>query len=122
MASDTFMALFHDHVAASYDKQLIFNDVLEKIGRDYNLDAEKGLITFGGTESFAVQILGTESEISKTWLWIWGNETEGVAPESQRAASELRAYGQSHGVPELAIAEFRTSPEAGGHAVAMIAC
>lgn len=101
-----FVEMFHDHAAASLDKQLALGDMLGE--HEWTFDMDAGRITFTGgrllskkRHTFAVQVLGTESEGTNTWLWAWANERTPPAP-LLHAANRMKAIGAKEGVPELA--------------------
>lgn len=68
---------------------------------DYDLDA--GTLTFsdaGLPKVIAtIQVVGTTSQSSNTWLWSWDNES---LPECVKSRiREVRAFGLEKGVPQL---------------------
>ncbi|MCL1992792.1 MAG: hypothetical protein FWG66_07580 [Spirochaetes bacterium] len=65
--------------AFAVEKQLFFAGMIGK--KDYDVDIGKGEISFGGDLVFPMQILGTFSHESETWLWSWANTKSGL-PES----------------------------------------
>ncbi|MBP7867355.1 MAG: hypothetical protein KA419_15575 [Acidobacteria bacterium] len=120
-----FDELFHDHAAASLDKQLALGDALGT--HEWKFDLDSGRITFTTGRLFsrkrityAVQVLGTESEISNTWLWAWANEQTPVPSSLLHAANRLKVIGDREGIVELA--EPRIDLETcTGHQLAMVA-
>jgi len=94
--------------AAAIQQQDLFNDVVGPDSLEADLDArtlssERGVL--GG-----ISLLGSFSELDRTWLWGWANP--GFGPDAPAVAPTLaiREFGERHG-----IAEFTTdSPDLGG--------
>jgi len=58
--------LITEHGAASWDKKMC---LMELIGENpWSLDVRRGLLMFGGSLTFPVQLLGSEAEAAGTWL------------------------------------------------------
>jgi hypothetical protein len=67
-----------------------------------------------------VQVLGSEANQSKSWVWVWGTQTKRIPDALTTAAERLRAIGEKERVREL------TSPrvaltEADGETIALVA-
>src|SRR5512138_1679629 len=94
--------------AAAIQQQDLFNDVVGPDSLEADLDArtlssERGVL--GG-----ISLLGSFSELDRTWLWGWANP--GFGPDAPAVAPTLaiREFGERHG-----ISEFTTdSPDLGG--------
>jgi hypothetical protein len=114
----TFESLFTEHVGASLGRQLALADLLG--GRSWGLYLSTGRATFGGDLSFPVQLLGTEADGDRTWLWAWANVQSGLPPALVRASNELRELGERRGIALLTSRSFSTR-EVSGHQVAMVA-
>ncbi len=88
----------------------------------YVLDLEAGKIRFNNNLEFPLQVLGTESDNTLSWLWAWADEqTEEIPVNLLRASRELKAWGLHQGVQEF------TNPSvdfdrADGHVLSMVAC
>ncbi len=68
---------------------------------DYDLNAGKLVFSEEGTPKViaSVQVVGTTSTASNTWLWGWANEN---FPGSVTARiCEVRAFGEREGLPQL---------------------
>lgn len=119
-----FDSLFHQHVAAAFERQLRLGDVLGD--RAWNFDMRAGTVSFakegffGKTLPFAAQILGTESESSSTWLWAWANARSEIPEGLLRTALRLRELGEAQGIPEL-VREKLPLEELDGHQVGLVA-
>jgi len=123
MASQEFEGLFTKHGAASFDKQIYMDAMLGKSG--WAFDLASGVLAFRrpheGDLQLNVQVLGTESADSRTWLWAWANPSN--IPEALlRSASELKSLGAAAGVPELTTPELPITPQVNPQRIAMVAC
>lgn len=95
--------LLRKHGLRALDKQLHLNDLLDEA--DWLLDQDAGTITFGGEVVCTAQVLGTQSDSDRMWLWAWANPS---VPEAVRRDAELlRGYGERHGIPLFSEAEQR---------------
>lgn len=73
----------------------------------WQYDAEEGTIVFrGGSPSVraSVQVVGTSSAESRSWLWAWANES--VPRHQSLASQEVRTFGEREGIPMLVSAEW----------------
>ena len=114
----TLAQLLAEHGAASLDKQESLAALIGNAGWQFSMDT--GRLTFGGKHVFPAQILGTEAEASKTWLWGWANAASGIPAPLLQFSQQMRTYGEQNGVAEF------TSPElpvngVNGHLLCMIA-
>ncbi len=110
-----------DGVAASaLDKQLYLGD---RLG-EHNWQFTQGVLTFacetGERLSYAAQILGTESDKTRTWFWAWANEASAIPPAQLRAALAVKNWGAQQQVPELVTPSLSVQAVS-GHVLAMIA-
>ena len=114
----TFQTLFEEHAAASLDKQWALSEVIGDAG--WQLDLDTGTISFGPTLTFPIQILGTESEYSNTWLWSWANAESNIPPSLIQAALQLRELGTAERIPELLNDQLDLN-QISGHQIALAA-
>jgi hypothetical protein len=102
--AQTEQELLERYTALAYDKQ---NDLYEVIGDNaWNADLTAGTIAFGPDLVFPLQVLGTFSHSSETWLWAWANTQSDLPARLLAQAEQLRAYGQQHGIELLTASEF----------------
>lgn len=113
-----FAQLLTEHGAASLDKQHCLAELIGKAG--WQLDVPKGEITFGGRQTYPVQILGSEAEAAGTWLWSWANDGINPPPSALQAVTQLREYGAKNGIREFTAPELPLN-QVGGHPLSMIA-
>lgn len=111
-------SLLEEHGAASWDKQECLAEMIGEGG--WQLDVPAGRITFRGTQTFPVQILGTEGEDAGTWLWSWANLQSGLPEPLLAAARQLQTYGSQNQVRELVEPEVSLEA-ANGHLFSLIA-
>lgn len=116
--SPEFATLLTRHIGNAFAKQLAFADLLGE--RSWGVNISEGKATFGEDLSFAIQLIGTESEGDSSWLWAWANEESNLPPALLRVCSELKALGEKKGVPELAERSYSLET-ANGHMIAMVA-
>ena len=86
------------------EKQLFFASIVEKM--DWNVDVKKGEISFDDSLIFPMQILGTFSHSSETWLWAWANVQSGLPKKLIEHAEKLKKYGKEHKIDFLTQDEF----------------
>ncbi len=116
--SPELQALFTQHVAQGFAKQLAFADLLGE--RNWNVNITEGHVAFGDDLSFPIQLLGTEAEGNATWLWAWANEASNLPDDLLHAANALQSLGQDRNIPELVERSFSLD-EADGHTLSLIA-
>ena len=88
--------------------------------RTYSLDLDAGKIRFNDNLDFSFQILGTESDITLSWLWAWADEqTEEVPVELIQASHEIRSWGMREGLQEFTFPSVDLH-KADGHVLSII--
>lgn len=114
--AQTEQELLERYAALAFDKQ---NDLYEVIGDNaWNVDTAAGTISFGPGLVFPVQILGSFSHTSETWLWAWANAQSDLPAPLLSQAQQLRAYGELYGIELLTASEF----DATEHDLHLIGC
>ena len=88
--------------------------------REWHIDFSRGAIAFGDRE-FPIQLIGSESDVSDSWLWGWQN-VNGLPEEELRLASRIRAMGERWGLEALTEASFALSDSFNGHNLSVVAC
>lgn len=122
LPSPGFVDLYHQHIAASFDKHVQLEEFL---GDDWswNLDMSTGLLTLTVKEDaieIPFQVLGSESHVSGTWLWSWANQASNLPEKVLEAASRLRAQGEDQEIPELTEASLPLEAVS-GHMLSLVA-
>jgi hypothetical protein len=106
------------HLAPSIDKQLHLTELIGN--KSWFVDLQKSLISFGNQYHWRIQVLGTESEVSGTWLWVWANTSSNLPNHLLTASLVLKAYGEQHKIPELTTPQVPLD-QVDGHSLALIA-
>jgi hypothetical protein len=75
-------------------------------GLSWNVDMNKEEITFGDDLTFPMQVLGSFSHSSETWLWIWDNKAGGYAESVMKQALLLKQYGEENNIDILSVGQF----------------
>ena len=93
----------------SFDKQIDLGEVIGK--NNWNVDMAKGEISFGANIVFPIQVLGTFSHSSETWLWSWANSKSELPENLTQQAEQLKKYGEDNGIDLLKNSEFDASKD-----------
>jgi hypothetical protein len=114
---NTLQSYLEQYALTSLEKR----DKLESVIREHQheLDLEAGTIRFNELQ-FPVQVIGTESYNTLTWLWAWADEQSEVPASMLQSAVQLRIWGAEAGIPEFTMPSVDLD-RADGHAIAMIA-
>lgn len=86
------------------EKQMDLGDVIGS--NSWNADMTKGTISFGENLTFPIQVLGTYSHSSQTWLWAWANEQSGLPANIIQQSLQLKKYGDDNGIDLLTNSSF----------------
>lgn len=116
-----FTDLFIKHGAASYDKQIYLRAMHGKNGWGFDLNA--GVLAFRRPHEaplqLAVEVLGTESEDTNSWLWSWANH--GVPPTLTALALQIKQLGEAQSIQEFSQAEQDIVPEVNPQRICLVA-
>ena len=89
----------------------------------WDLDQEAGTLTFSNADGAkavcSVQVIGTYSNISKTWLWSWDNPS--ILNPLKRHAREVRIFGHKNKFEKLTTSQWEATEEDGWEMVAIAA-
>src|SRR5271157_1194218 len=111
---------YDEFVRESYD---YLNRVQDAAKRDFTLgsyerfdwDQGKGTLTFSDKRVpkviAQVEFVGSISNRTKTWLWSWDNAT--ILPSVKEHITEVRRFGELHGLRELTTAKWEATEEDG---------
>lgn len=124
-----FDRLLAQHALSSWYKQMRLREVIAD--RNWNLSLEPSSKTFGklvfGTSSedpegakYDIQVLGSESLVSQTWLWSWNNPS--IPDHLKVLAKELREKTNLQNLPEFATEQWDLLPNRDGHRMGLVAC
>jgi hypothetical protein len=97
-SSDSLNIYLEQYALAALEKQ----DKLDSLIDDqlHELDLDAGTIRFGALD-FPVQVIGTESDNTLTWLWAWADEQAELPSGLLQSAIQVRNWGASEGIPEF---------------------
>ncbi|WNR46857.1 DUF6882 domain-containing protein [Paenibacillus roseipurpureus] len=110
--------LLERYSGIAFEKQLAINDSIGNL--DWNVDMSAGTATFGNDLTFPIQMLGSVSHQSNTWLWAWGNAQAQISSDSLTQAMQLKAYGIKNNILELTEKTIPATDNE-GHVIACIA-
>lgn len=114
--------LLTKHGARSWEKQMYLGKLLGDNPPDWFFSMSDGTLSFGRLFTFSIQLLGTESSLSDTWLWAWANAGSNIPPHLLLAAQQMREYGRQHKISAFTIPKRqRLSQQFHGHNLCMIA-
>jgi hypothetical protein len=117
----TFQEVFDACAFRAFEKQRRLSLLVGE--HEWQLDSEQAMITFDGKLRFPVGFLGTESEISRSWLWADANERVTFPTNSLDCCQTVRAGGKALGVSYFQLDWFDFTDEIGtpdGHTLAMV--
>lgn len=95
----TVEELLERYGGIALDKQLNFGDVIGN--NSWDVDIAQGTISFGPHLTFPMQVLGTISHASQTWLWAWANTKSGLPEGIIQQSLLLKKYGEDHQIDLL---------------------
>jgi hypothetical protein len=111
-------SLFCCHAAASFDRRCHIADLIGSSACHLNLAV--GLLSSANAHRWHVQLLGTKSHETRTWLWAWANPSPGLNPQLLAAAHTMKGYGERRLIKELTTAQLPLG-EINGHFLATVA-
>jgi len=100
----TLEELLERYGGIAFDKQLDFADVIGN--NNWNVDMPKGQLAFGAELSFPIQVLGTISYSSESWLWAWANTQSGLPENIIKESLVLKKYGEVNEIDILRDSSF----------------
>ena len=98
--------------------QLNMSEIVTR-NKKYKVDINKGIISFG-FKKFKIQVLGTESDESNTWLWGWANDI--FSEDSLKAAKELKDKGKELGLEQFFTDKLEITEQINGETISILAC
>lgn len=110
--------LLEFYSAIAMEKQFNLSDVIGN--NNWNADIVKGEISFGENLVFPMQLLGSFSHSSNTWLWAWANEASNLPEPLIQQSLKLKEYGEENKIDLLTVAEFEANKN-DLHLIGMIA-
>lgn len=110
--------LLEKHAAVAFEKQYSLAEIIGD--NNWEIDMNTGLIHFGDDIKFPMQILGSYSFSSGTWLWAWANEASNIPESLLVEATKLKELGESYNIEFLIMPEYKMEPT-DIHALGLIA-
>lgn len=117
------MITWNDIFSANLGKMMAIQIACAELvvkNRDWNVDFDKGIISFGNDE-YPLQFLGSEANSSNTWLWAWENINE-FDDKIISLAREIKAKGEKLNLEALINAEIDITDKLNGHNLSIVAC
>lgn len=114
----TVQELLERYGGIALDKQIDFGEVIGN--NNWNVNIQQGTISFGQSLTFPMQILGTISHSSQTWLWAWANTKSGIPESLIQQSLQLKKYGEENEIDLLRSDSFDFSKD-DLHLIGMIA-
>lgn len=85
----------------------------------WNIDLSRGIITFGKTD-YPLQFIGSESNVSHTWMWGWNN-INGFREDILQFPQQLLELGRQWKLRPLTLKEFDLNDTYNGHTLSLAA-
>ena len=117
------MITWNDIFSANLGKMMAIQIACAELvvkNRDWNVDFDKGIISFGNDE-YPLQFLGSEANSSNTWLWAWENINE-FDDKIISLVREIKAKGEKLNLEALINAEIDITDKLNGHNLSIVAC
>lgn len=95
--------------------------MVERVIRNkkYKVDINRGIISFG-LKKYKIQVLGTESNETNSWLWGWAND---VFPDhSLKVAKAIREKGKELNLEALYTEKFEITEQFNGNTISILSC
>lgn len=113
---------FHQVFSATLGKmatvQNRFADIVGNL--DWNVDFDSCEIAFGD-QIYKIQLIGSESDVSDTWLWGFANQS-GLSPEATAFSYEILRAGREWGLQAFSEPSFELDEMLSGHNLSIAAC
>lgn len=116
--ANSFVQLLEQHAGFSYEKQLIFGDLIGS--SSWQFDMGSATISFEELD-FPIQIIGSYAFDSNSWMWGWANTQSGIPEHLLVQSNKLKEIGIEKAIDELKDEHFEID-ESFAHQVGMIAC
>ncbi|WP_298058413.1 DUF6882 domain-containing protein [uncultured Campylobacter sp.] len=113
---------FHQVFSATLGKmatvQNRFADIVGNL--DWNADFDGCEIAFGD-QIYKIQFIGSESNVSDTWLWGFANQS-GLSPEATAFSHDILRAGREWGLQAFSEPSFELDETFNGHTLCIAAC
>lgn len=105
MKMKNYDTLLEKYAGIAFEKQYSLAEVIGE--NNWNVDIDSGLLSFGTELSFPMQIIGTYSFESATWLWAWANEGSNIPENLLQEAKILKQLGEEHNIEFLTMPKYK---------------
>lgn len=100
--------LLEKYAGIAFEKQYNLSEIIDN--NDWQIDMETGTISFGDTLHFPMQVIGTYSFDSNTWLWAWANEASNIPANLLEEANHMKQLGEEYNIEFLTMPEYKMEP------------
>jgi hypothetical protein len=95
----TEQELIERYGGIALEKQLDFGEVIGN--NNWSVNTTQATISFGQNLTFPMQVIGTISHSSQTWLWAWANTKSGLSESIIQQSWRLKKYGEENEIDLL---------------------
>src|SRR5262249_7949703 len=97
---EQLIALYHQHVAAAFDRQMRLADFLERkaSGANWNYQVSTATLKFGPKVTFEAHALGSYADPDGSWMWDWLNPQLNLTPANLKLAKAVQRLGKKLGI------------------------
>lgn len=117
---ENWFELFSASLGTVVSRQVSFAKEITK-GRKWDINLEKGTLTFGDTDSYKIQIIGKEVKDKGVWQWAF-KDFENLDANLLEFANNVSNAGKKFGNEALREACFKLDEMYNGHNLATVAC
>jgi hypothetical protein len=105
---EQLVALYHQHVAAAYDRQMRLGDFLDREapGADWQYEVPTSTLSFGQTVKFTAHDLGSHATPDNSWLWAWCNPSVTPTPANRELGRAVQQLGERLGIPAFSAMQY----------------
>src|SRR6478672_2472460 len=104
---EQLITLYHRHAAAAFDRQVRFNEFLDRKagGEDWEYDTDTATLSFGKLK-FEALFVGSHAFHNNSWLWGWSNKNLKLTITNRALGDTVRSVVHRLGVHALAAPGF----------------
>lgn len=99
-------------------KQHHFGEIIKDL--DWQIDLEEGLIYFGEEAKFNIEVIGSESYVTNTWLWGWANKYSELPEKSLKLVNRVKEFGIKNNIKELYEESFEINNDLNGFNLSLV--
>jgi hypothetical protein len=98
------IGLYHQHVAAAFDRQMRLSDYLQREGVDgavYSHRTSTATLTFGDSVHFTAFDIGSHADPDNSWMWAWVHPHLKLTRDNRELGDAVRKLGREVSSPTL---------------------